>query len=241
MAHALQCYFVAPGPADRILVWEYSYTDAYTLERCDWYSPDSLSHLHFSVSQFINDQLDEFYAEFSEWFNLAEFPDVEEQLLPSEAAVFLKGAGAPENADFDSIENYDCFSGLRAVIRHRLDQRSLEQIKEAAELFSWTIDFGLFGCDTKARAILRVGSVVDVAPDLLERILSRLPDETEQRNPVLQFRPSRLQQRFLPLAPLLTILKETVEAKDWDQNQLAVRIFVWIADMYREELVHDAG
>jgi hypothetical protein len=238
---ALQCYFVAPAPPDRILVWSYSYTDAYTLESCDWCAPDSFWHLHFSVSQFINDQLDEFYAEFSEWFNLADFPDVEEQLLPSETAVFLKGAGAPENADFDSVENHHCFSGLCAVIRHRLAQRSLEQIKLAAELFNWTIDFGLSCCDTNARAVIRVGSVQEVAPDLLERILDRLPDETEQGNPAYPFRPSRLEQRFLPLVPVLTMLRETVESPDWDQNQLAVRIFIWIAKMYKAEIDHEAG
>jgi len=82
--------------------------------------------------------------------------------------MFLKAAGAAtEDADFSSIENYDCFSGLCAVIRHRLDQRSLEQIKLAAELFNWTIDFGLDSCDTNAHAVLRVGSVEDVAPFLL--------------------------------------------------------------------------
>ena len=75
---------------------------------------------------------------------------------------------------------------------------------------------------------------MEVAPDLLDRILGRLPDEAEQRNPVYQFRPSRLEQRFLPLAPVLTVLKETVEAPNWDQNLLAVRIFEWIADMYLE-------
>ena len=112
--------------ADRILLWSYSNTDAYTLERCEWHAAHSFGHLHVLASQFIGGQLDEFYAEFSEWFNLAEFPNVEEQLQPSELAMFLKAAGAPEDVDFISIENYDCFSGLRAVIRHRLDQRSLD-------------------------------------------------------------------------------------------------------------------
>lgn len=232
---------MAPPQPDRILVWSYSNTDAYTLEYCDWYTPDSFWHLHFSVNQFINDQLDEFYAEFSEWFNMAEYPDVAEQLMASETAVFLKGAEAPENADFDSIENYDCFSGLRAVVRHRLDQRSLEQIKLAAELFNWTIDFGLSCCDTRARAVVRVGSVAEVGPDLLERILGRLPDEGTQRSPALQFPPSRLEQRFLPLAPLLTMLKETLETPGSEQNQLAVRILVWIANIYKEEVELEAS
>jgi hypothetical protein len=193
------------------------------------------------VSQFINDQLDEFYADFSEWFNMAEFPDVEDQLLPCEAAVFLKGAGAPEAADFDSIENYDCFSGLCAVIRHRLAQKSLEQIELAGELFNWTIDFGLFCCDTKACAVIRIGSVVEIGPDLLERILSRLPNEDHQTNPALEIPPSRLEQRFLPLAPLLTMLKETVGRPDWGQNQLAVQILAWIANLYKVEVEYEAG
>jgi hypothetical protein len=187
------------GLADRIVVWSYSDTDAYTLESCDWYSSESFWHLHFSVAQFIQDQLDEFYAEFSEWFNLGEFPDAEEQLEPSEVAVFLKGANAPDHADISSIKNHDCFSGLCAVIRHRLDQRSLEQIKSAVELFNWTIDFGLFSCDTNAHAIIKVGSVEDVAPFLLERILSRLPNDAEQAHPAYQVRPTRVERRFLPL------------------------------------------
>jgi hypothetical protein len=102
--------------------------------------------------------LDNFYADFSDWFSLAEFPDMEEQLEPSEVMVFLRAAG-----------------GLRGVIRHRLDQRSLDQIKLAAELFNWTIDCGLFLADTSSKAILRVGHVEEVAPFLLEQILHRLP------------------------------------------------------------------
>lgn len=89
--------------------------------------------------------------------------------------------------------------------------------------------------------MVRVGSVAEVGPDLLERILGRLSDEGAQRSPALQFPPSRLEQRFLPLAPLLTMLKETVEAPGGEQNQLAVRILVWIANMYKEEVEHEAS
>ncbi len=138
------------------------------------------------------------------------------------------------------MEHVLCVDG-RGHIRHRLDQQSLEQIKLAAELFNWTIDFGLFCCDTKACAVIRIGSVVEVGPDLLERILSRLPDEGHRRNPALQLPPSRFEQRFLPLAPLLTMLKETVDASDWDQNQLAIRILAWIANIYKAEVEGEAG
>ncbi len=160
---------------------------------------------------------------------------------PSETAVFLKAAGAPDGADFSSIENYDCFSGLRGVIRHRLDQRSLEQIKLAAELFNWTIDCGLFLAEGNAKAVLRIGPVEEVAPFLLGRILNRLPTNARQRNPAYQVPPSDFEQRFLQLAPLLTMLKETIESADWVQNHLALRIFFWIADMYKVEVENEAG
>ena len=230
---------MAPGLA-QILVWSYSDTDAYTLESCDLYNADSLDYLRLGASQFIRDQLDLFYAVFSEWFNLAEFPDVLEQLQPPEVAVFLKAAGAPEDTDFRSVTNYDCFSGLRAVIRHRLDQGSLEQIKLAAELFNWTIDFGLSCCDTKACVVIRVGSAEEVAPFLLGRILNRLSNDVKPGNPAYQDRPSGVEQRFLPLAPVLRMLKETVESADWAQNQLALRLFFWVAEMYKAEVRNEA-
>jgi hypothetical protein len=182
-----------------------------------------------------------FYGEFWEWFNLAEFPGVLEQLEPSEVAVFLKAAGAPDDADFTSSENYDCFSGLRAVIRHRLDQRSIEQIKLAAELFNWTIECGMDLCDTKACAVIRVGSAEEVAPFLLGRILNRLPGDAKVGNSAYQYEPTTFEQRFLPLAPVLTMLKEAVESADWIQNQLALRLFFWIADIYKVEVDNEAG
>ncbi len=37
------------------------------------------------------------------------------------------------------------------------------------------------------------------------------------------------------------MLKETVESADWVQNPLALRIFFWIADMYRVEAENEAG
>jgi hypothetical protein len=227
---------MAPGLADRILVWSYSDTDAHTLESCDWYSADSLGNLYASARQLIEDQLGLLNAEFWEWLNLAEFPDVMEQLQPPEVAVFLKAAGAPDDADFLSIHNYDCFSGLCAVIRHRLDQRSFEQVKLAAELFNWTVDFGLLSCDTNVHFVLRVGSVEEVASCLLERILNRLPDDAKQEDPAYQAQTSAFEQRFLPLAPVLTMLKETVDSADWVQNQLALRIFFWVAETYKAEL-----
>jgi hypothetical protein len=232
---------MVPGLAARILVWSYSDSNAYTLESCDMCDADSFGHLRLSASQFIRHQLELFYAEFSEWFNVAEFPDVEEQLQPPERAVFLQAAKAPDNADFRSIGNYDCFSGLRAVIHHRLDQQSLEQIKLAAKLFNWTIDFGLDCCDTNACAVIRFGTAEEVAPFLLERILNRLPNDAKRGNTAYQDLSSAFDQRFLPLAPVLTMLKEAAESTDWVENQLALRLFFWIAEMYKAEVENETG
>ena len=111
----------------------------------------------------------------------------------------------------------------------------------AAELFNWTIECGLFLADTKAQAVLRVGSVGEVAPFVLDRILNRLSSNATHRNPAYQVPPSDFEQRFLPLAPVLAMLKETVELADWTQNQLALGIFFWIANMYKVEVENEAG
>jgi hypothetical protein len=232
---------MAPELTDRILVWSFSDTDAYTLESCDSCSADSVGHVYFLTSQFIKGQLELFYGLFSEWFNLAEYPDVLEQLRPAEVALFLKAAEAPNSTDFTTIENYDCFSGLGAVIRHRLEQRSLDQIKLAAELFNWTIDFGLLSRDTNAHAVLKVGSVEEVAPFLLGRILHRLSNNGGHRNLAYQVPPSDFEQQFLPLAPMLEMLKEAVDSADWIRNQLALRIFFWMVEMYKAEVENEAG
>jgi hypothetical protein len=89
--------------------------------------------------------------------------------------------------------------------------------------------------------VIRVGSVEEVAPVLVERILNRLSSDALHRNSAYQAPPSDFEQRFSPLAPMLTMLKETVASADWVQNQLALRIFFWIADMYKVEVENEAG
>jgi hypothetical protein len=226
--------------ADRTLVWSYRDINGDTLESCYSYNSDQFGDLHFAASQFIGDQLDQFYAEFSEWFNLADFPDVVEQMEASEVPVFIRVAGFVEDDD-SSTEYCDSFSGLRAVIRRRVDQFSFEQIKMAAALFNWTIDFGLDLCDAQASAEIRIGSVEEVAPLLLKRILNRLPDDRMLGNAADHTSPTCVVQRFLPLVPVLTMLKETIESPGWVQNQLALQLFFWIAEMYRVELENEAG
>jgi hypothetical protein len=39
----------------------------------------------------------------------------------------------------------------------------------------------------------------------------------------------------------LAMLRETVESAEWVQNQLAVKLFVWIAEMYKVEVENEAG
>jgi hypothetical protein len=57
--------------------------------------------------------------------------------------------------------------------------------------------------DTTPRTVVRVGNAADVAPFLIQRILDRLS----------LYPRSWFEQRFLPLAPMLNILKETVNAR----------------------------
>ena len=61
------------------------------------------------------------------------------------------------------------------------------------------------------------------------------------RNPAYRVPQSDFEQQFLPLAPVLGMLKDAVESEDWVQNQLALRIFFWIADMYKVEVENEAG
>jgi hypothetical protein len=37
------------------------------------------------------------------------------------------------------------------------------------------------------------------------------------------------------------MLKETIESGDWVQNELALRLFFWIAEMYRVEVENEGG
>jgi hypothetical protein len=232
---------MADGPLSRILVWAYCHTDAYHFESLDWYPPESFAILRSSVAQIVNDHLSELYADLSEWFNLADFPDVLDQFIPSETPLFLSAAGAPIDTDVSSVEDYDCFSGLCAVIRHRIKQESLEQVKSAAELFNWTIDFGLLTSETGASSVIKVGSVEEVAPSLLDRLLQRLTAPPRCRPESFEESLSQPERRLLVLRPMLIMLAETVQSEHWAENQLAVRILSWVAETYKVLLESEYG
>lgn len=61
------------------------------------------------------------------------------------------------------------------------------------------------------------------------------------RNPAYQAPPSDFEQRFLPIEPALKMLTESFESADWIQNRLAVRMFSWIAEMYKAEVENETG
>jgi hypothetical protein len=104
------------------------------------------------------------------------------------------------------LENYDCFSGLLAVIRHRLAQATIGQLKQAAQLFNWTVESGLFlcDCDADAGATVCVGKPIEVAPFLLDRIVHRLPETMPSSRGSMEFEkkcmpfPHLLKTRDLP-------------------------------------------
>jgi hypothetical protein len=220
---------------DQTLVWCLSDTNAYTLETCDWCTPKSFGLLQLSVAEFIRDQLDGTYADFSEWFNLAEFPDVAEHLDPGEMSFYLEAARA--NADVDAVE--DCFLGLRAVIFRRLEERSLEQTKRAAELFNWTIECGLSQADANVRVEVRVGRVEEVAPLLIDRILHRLQSITEGQKGTHDLCENSFERSFAPLAPVLELVKATAEGAGGASDQLALKILAWIVALYKAGLENE--
>jgi hypothetical protein len=222
---------------DRMLVWCLSDTNAYTLETCDWYTPKSFGLLQLSVAEFIRDQLDGTYADFSEWFNLAEFPDVGEHLDPGEMSVYLEAAGADGNADVDMAD--DCFAGLRGVISHRLEGGSLQQTKRAAELFNWTIECGLSQADANVRVEVRVGRVEEVAPLLIDRILHRLQSITEGQKGTHDLCENSFERSFAPLAPVLELVKATAESAGGASDQLALKILAWIVALYKAGLENE--
>jgi hypothetical protein len=224
---------------DQAIVWAHSDTAAFNYEFCDWFRSDSIAQLHTAATTLINDQLHELYAQFSEELNLAEFPDVEEQLSPSEAAVFRKAAGAHLDTDSQRLEHSDCFTGLCTVIRQRLEQPSLAQIKGAAELFNWTMDSGLACCDGNPNAIVRVGNVKEVAPFLFERILYCVHHEAAFRASTHQDQMSGVEQRFGSMVPLLTMLRGCFESGDSVGNELAIKLFFWIAEKYQAEVTEE--
>ncbi len=221
--------------ADDIVVWGYCKTNVSTLEICEWHDSLSFERLQTSVAQFIEYALRELYADFSEWFNLAEYPDVLETFDPSEKAVFLRAAGAPDDiADFD-LGNCDCFSGLLAVIRQQLASRSISQLREAAKLFNWTVESGLFLCDSDAGATVYLGYPSEVAPLLLDRIGSQV------RETVPGWRgPSEIEKKFIPISPMLPMLKEAFESQDPGEKVLAVKLLYWVCGLYQDALENDA-
>lgn len=115
---------MTPEWEDRILVWWHYETGINSEEHYEWVTPALFAHLHFTVAEWINYVLDEFYSGFSEWFNLAEYPDVLEQLEEAEVAVFLKAAGAPDDTGFGSIVSFRQACGIRPRLGFPLLQQS---------------------------------------------------------------------------------------------------------------------
>jgi hypothetical protein len=226
--------FMAPRLADDFVVWAYSKTSVCTHEICEWYDSLSFEDLHISVAEFIEHEIRERYQDFSEWFNLAEYPDVLELFEPSEKMVFLRAAAAPDDADRCNLENYDCFSVLLAVIRHRLAQATIDQLKQAAQLFNWTVESGLFLCDADAGATVCVGNPIEVAPFLLDRIVHRLSETVPSWHESTEF-----EQKLMPFSPVLPMLKEALKSRADGDRVLALNLFFWIGKLYQSVVEND--
>jgi hypothetical protein len=223
---------MTPDITDFTFVWSFAETSAHKMESLDWFGAESDSRLLFDVREFINSQLDEFYAEFSESFNLANYPDVEDQFSPEEVPVFRRTVGMPLDAEYGEYKNYNCFAGLCAVIRERLKDEAVDNIRGAAELFNWTIDVGMSSCPENAGAFIEVGSVADVAPLVIERILNRLAHDAKRQRGV-GATPSAFAKTFGPIEDVLKILEKAMKGSDWTSQEVALELFYWIAGKYR--------
>ena len=73
-----------------------------------------------------------------------------------------------------------------------------------------------------------------------ERIRDRLANHAKERE-AGHTPPSGIEQRILSLASLLRFLGETIQSAKWIQNQLALRIFFWILEIYKAEVEEEAG
>lgn len=214
--------------ADRLAVWSYLDTDSYSRQTFSTFNPSSPNQLQFEVTDLIEEHIRTLYNDYSEWFNLAEYPDVYEQLEASEMPIFLKAAGAPADWTPD-LENQSCYEdfdsgdGLVAVIRHRLQQRSPESLKAAIKLYDYLVEFGLFLCDSRYSAGIRMGTLAELAPYLTDRII----DEVTERKKV-----SMLSESSAPLLDILKTLKVAFECPRLFEIDLAIRIFLDIAPHY---------
>jgi len=210
-------------PQDAVFFLEFSDTAGYTFEDVRWYSPERLPDLHPALCQFIRTQLNEAYAGHSEWLNLAEYPDIEEQLESAEVEVFRSAGG---------IEG-DEFHGLRAVVLHRLENTTVEGMQSAIELFQWVLDCGLFFCDESdhpPKCLAMVGDITQFAPFLLDRIRNRVCPKRK----ISDVGPDAYEVAFRPLLPAIEELRRDVERPEWRDNGLALTLFSCIYALYEQ-------
>ena len=208
--------------ADTIFVWSFVEVDCGKAESFEWFvSPRT--DLYSTVRQRIEGYLSLVSNGYGEYLNGAEFPDLKEQLKDDEVSVFLKAADVPMDCDPDEkFEAYNNFSGLVAVIRHRMQANTLESLRSAAELFNWTVDFGLNGCDGAAASIA-IGTLPQLAFSLIQRI-------TWVTNPHPFLPPADTHVQALRL--VLQLLESETHTLFWTQNEFAVRSLVELANHY---------
>lgn len=230
-----------PINADQIFLWARSETHFSQIEFCESYSPSSFSRLQHDASEFILWQLDEFYQEFCDWIQLADFPDVEEQFLPSEEPLLASIAGLASAKDHSEKPSSECFSALCGVIRHRLNQQTIQGLIQAANLFNYTIEYGVWDCVGNPYSILIIGSADAVAPALLDHLSKANDTLPNDINGVAQRDQFQSRWDLLPVTPILQILISTVEAESLSQNTAALQLFNLVFQSYRAFLQPPLG
>jgi hypothetical protein len=206
------------------LVWFYSNTSACAFERVYWFLKNERAEARARLSWFIRTQLDVLYEQERKAFDTAQYPDLATELLHSEGDVFLAAIGAPPGSETAFDAGSRAFRGVRAVIEHRLAGGSEEQLKRAADLFNYLVEFGLSHSGAMSNAFVEIGSVEEIAPTLIDTICDNMEENSTDAR--------RLAATMKPFLPMIRMLRESVRRRGWSEDDFAVETLRWIYDMY---------
>lgn len=81
-----------------------------------------------------------------------------------------------------------------------------------------------------------IGTVEELAPLVLDRILNELPVDGRATGLILQNSLTAMGRRFFPLAPMLRILRVSLMSPNWKESDLARALAYSVVEMYMDEV-----
>ena len=217
-------------PLETLFFLEFWSAGGETFEWVHSYDSNNILLLQAELRQAIENDLSIVYDNYSEWFNLAEYPDVEEQLDVSEIPLFRRAAGVDPDAEECVYGIGDEYDGLRAVIMHRLGSSDFARLESAARLFNWTIECGLDLCDASGSpgCLVRIGRLPEFASFLLDRVRGRVASAHGSSGG----EPDAFERRFGPLLPAIEALQKELDTAKGLWNDLSIALFTCIYRLY---------